>query len=594
MGCAVACALLSAPSALAAQDTVLELQFTPSARAQVAIWIEDASGRYLTAVALTEAVAFRGIGNRPGASQMNSGYRWPYGRREGALPIWAHRRASAPGAALFPRVIFQERPEGYASKLRNDQSRDAYYCLQFDPKHSTRDQLDAVSCATVFSSDKGRYMTPEDRARRYAEPWEETPGVGDMRALPLHSLYPPRMDVGAGCFDPERCYDHPDVTRFATDARAVMPELDSVTRATPPGDVPQKVLFNVPSTWPNGAYRALIEVNVEGDYNAHWSDVRAPTPKNPELAWDSYAFEYGYAYRGQPSIVYEVPFTLNASAGRFSTDRALGRSSWNMWSDGYGELEPISTAPEDPNGMSHEAGSGVDRLRLDEQGQRFTVEVRPPAAITAGAQAVGPIQQLSLHAHPDPLRSHAWVQISFAAVSSEMPLHEYEVRISTEPMVEEATFIQLGRPAKNATLSAEGATALMLPVDVPAGSVINSLIGDLTALTHYYVGVRATDVDNRHGPITVAEITTTQQTFTTVSPCFIATAAYGTPLAREVSVLRRFRDRQLLNNAAGRELVAAYYAFSPDLAHHLEQHPDLRSAVRALLTPLTKALEALR
>src|SRR6185312_14707748 len=85
-------------SNVCAEELVLEFRYTPVARAQVALWIEDAEGTFVTTVALTEAVAYRGIGNRPGASQMNSGYRWPYGRREGALPIWATRRASAPGA----------------------------------------------------------------------------------------------------------------------------------------------------------------------------------------------------------------------------------------------------------------------------------------------------------------------------------------------------------------------------------------------------------------------------------------------------------------------------------------------------------------
>jgi hypothetical protein len=584
---------VTVPFSANAQDSVLEFQFTPTTRAQVAIWVEDADGHYLSTVALTESVAFRGIGNRPGASQMNSGYRWPYGRREGVLPIWAHRRASAPGAMLFPRVIFQARPEGYASKLMFDQSRDAYYCLQFDPKRATRDELDAVSCATVFSSDKGRYLTPDDQAHGYAEPWEDPPGVGGTRALPLRSLYPPRMDIGARCSDQTTCYDHADVERYAADARAVMPELDSITRATPPGDVPQKVLFNVPTTWPPGQYRALIEVNVEGDYNARWSDLRAPTPLNPVDAWDSYAFEYGYAYRGQPSIVYEVPFTLDARAARFSTDRPLGRSSWDVWSETYGQLEPVSIAQDDPEALAFEGGSGIDRLRSDAEGQRFTLEVRPPGASESGIQAVGPIAQLSLHVHPDPLRSHAWVQLSFQAADSKAPLHEYEVRIATEPMNDDATFIQLGRPAKNATLSREGATALMLPVDAPAGSMISSVIGDLSALTHYYVGVRATDLDNRHGPVAVAEITTTKQTFATVSPCFIATAAYGTPLAKEVTVLRRFRDRQLLSNAAGRELVDAYYAVSPRMARSLEQQPRLRATVRALLWTLTAAIGAL-
>jgi hypothetical protein len=120
----VLCAQSASAQSAVLSPRVLEFRYTPAGNAQVAIWLENKAGEFLATVALTEAVATRGIGNRPGASQMNSGFRWPYGRREGVLPIWADRRASAPGARPFKRVIFQKRPEGYASRLLPDASRD--------------------------------------------------------------------------------------------------------------------------------------------------------------------------------------------------------------------------------------------------------------------------------------------------------------------------------------------------------------------------------------------------------------------------------------------------------------------------------------
>jgi hypothetical protein len=580
----------------AAQTTVLELDYTPVTRAQVALWVEDADGQFLATVALTEAVAYRGIGNRPGASELNSGYRWPYGRREGVLPIWAHRRAAASGVQLFPRVIYQGRPEGWASRLMFDQSPDAYYCLQFDPTHSTRDELDAVSCATVFNSDKGRYLTADDVSHGYAEPFEDPGGVAGSRQLPMQSLYPPRLDV-TRCNMPGTCYDHADVDHYAADARAAMPEIDSVTKATPPGDTAQRVLFSVPSSWPSGVYHAWIEVNVEGDYNDHWNATRFPTPRQPPDQWDPYGYEYGYPYRGQPSLAYEVAFVLDGTAGAYGTDTAAGRSSWDVWSDGYGQLEPISTDPSDDNAISTQGGSGIDRLRAGADGKRFTVRVAvdgDDAANQGDRDPIGAIAELRVSPDPDKLHSHAWAQLHFLAAVSEAPIHEYEVRVATAPITDEASFLSLGRPAKNATEDAEGATALMLPADTPAGQPIDAKIGDLTALTHYFIGVRATDAYNRHGPITVTELMTTERTFATVTPCFIATAAYGSPLAHEVSALRRVRDRDLLSTEPGRALVAAYYAWSPYAASVMERHAWLKPLVRAALWPLTAAAAQLR
>ena len=65
-----------------AQGTaIVEFRFKPTARAQIALWVERPDGSFVDTLRLTESVSLRGIGNRPGALQMNSGFRWPYGRR---------------------------------------------------------------------------------------------------------------------------------------------------------------------------------------------------------------------------------------------------------------------------------------------------------------------------------------------------------------------------------------------------------------------------------------------------------------------------------------------------------------------------------
>jgi len=68
--------------------------------------------------------------------------------------------------------------------------------------------------------------------------------------------------------------------------------------------------------------------------------------------------------------------------------------------------------------------------------------------------------------------------------------------------------------------------------------------------------------------------------------CFIATAAYGTPLAREVNTLRDLRDRRLNKNGFGQRLVATYYKISPPLAKAISSSQLRRKIVRVFLNPL--------
>ena len=68
--------------------------------------------------------------------------------------------------------------------------------------------------------------------------------------------------------------------------------------------------------------------------------------------------------------------------------------------------------------------------------------------------------------------------------------------------------------------------------------------------------------------------------------CFIATAAFGSPLAPHVQILRAFRDRYLLPTAWGRRFVALYYELGPPGAQYIQEHAALKSPVRLLLLPL--------
>lgn len=68
--------------------------------------------------------------------------------------------------------------------------------------------------------------------------------------------------------------------------------------------------------------------------------------------------------------------------------------------------------------------------------------------------------------------------------------------------------------------------------------------------------------------------------------CFIATAAYGTPMAEEVRTLCEFRDKHLLTNRIGKEFVGFYYKYGPYVADWIKDKECIKKVTRCILKPI--------
>jgi subtilisin family serine protease len=105
----------------------------------------------------------------------------------------------------------------------------------------------------------------------------------------------------------------------------------------------------------------------------------------------------------------------------------------------------------------------------------------------------------------------------------------------------------------------------------------------------YYYRVRSYNCNVNSNYSNEASITTgatqiSRQTGT--GGCFIATAAFGSSLAPQVVILRKFRDTFLIKSAVGRNFLHVYYCYSPALSAIIERHETLRAIVRVSLFPL--------
>ncbi|MFC1814928.1 CFI-box-CTERM domain-containing protein [Thermodesulfobacteriota bacterium] len=136
-----------------------------------------------------------------------------------------------------------------------------------------------------------------------------------------------------------------------------------------------------------------------------------------------------------------------------------------------------------------------------------------------------------------------------------------------------------------------GSAGTYSQIDTVSADVTTYSDTGLSEATIYYYRVRAYNSAGN-------SIYSSEASATTSSPsggggggggCFIATAAYGSRTAKEVNILKNFRDNVLLTNSIGRNLVKLYYNVSPPMADFIAKHDNLRALVRVSLLPVVGA-----
>jgi hypothetical protein len=525
---------------------VVNIDFTPGGIAaskddpeiapQIVAWLEKPTGEYVATVYITNQTGRYGLANRPGRFDFNSGPNWPYGRRVTVFPVWSNRNGTT-----FPQIEYRNGDDSNLSHPANESTRELHYCR---PLQQTEPQWDAASCPSPIYTDKGKF------------------GTGT-------SHYPPRADVNAVAG-----LDDASVAMYR-----MMNPFDAVSGATPRIGTATEVSWPIPSALPMGDYVLFMEVALERDFNAFYGVGQYPSP-GTEIPFAG----FGVAYRGQPSVVYQVPFTIADTETEAFTDKYVGYGDPGPKPGVDGKTPPYFV----PDGKLNQPDTtittdtpnrGASRLLMTSRSGktfRIRVEARPEPDFVSpgapGAMAIGDAQSSD-------------ATLTFAAPGDDGNVgtvagYEVRYRVGDAPITE-AEFAAASEAKFNG--------AIVRPGDEQSITIHN-----LLPETHYTFAVRAFDDCHNISAITTASFTTAARKVGQVDACFVATAAYGSKLANDVEMLRSFRDRLLRRTVLGELAVETYYTFGPTVAGVVGESDLLRATARELLAPVVEWVRGAR
>ena len=514
---------------------------------QIAVWVEAADrSRFLDTVMVTNLTAKHGLGNRPGLWNLPSGPKQPYGKRLMALPVWAWARGK-----LYAQVIMQDDHDEWMGFHEAISTPDPYYCR---PMGLFEIDVDAITCPTkVFNSAKGK-LSP------------------NLPAIP----YPPRNDLEF--LDNRDCDDQSkQMTGCArsADMFKTLNDLDAVAAATPTFDRPFEGRWTISGDLPLELdYALMVEVNREFDQNA---SHRYPAYVDKMLTENGFTMTGLGNNLGQPSVIYKVPFRIDGTrnvgstaviAGYGSVDGSSGTlkapDSTISQEPGSGEGRLRTTATPWTDGAAASLPAGKLFVRLDgctpNGGEQNACRVRPPAP-----PAVTDMEAT------EQLATSATIQFRHASDEGN-PVTDYDIRLHQGRSATEENFIE-GIPLERVEPG-------------PPGTMATFAVRELKPNSQYVVAVRAVGRCGTRSPLVQVPVITTDQQFTQLTGCFVATAAYGSSLAPAVNVLRKVRDRAREASSVAAAVVDLYERSSPPVAGVLGESEGVRALVRSLLAPV--------